>query len=337
MRKGILAVVFLTAIFIANGQQKGIEIVAVPATNGIDSNCLLLNQCVYLTVRITNIDTLDFSDIPLSLEIHDNNGNLLIILYDTLWGVLQAGSSQQFTFTQCYVVPNLPAYFVIATATAGGNVYSDTLTECVDADDVALTKFINPTCDNFGSPGDIISLTVQLENHSPNKTYEEVRIYAYIMDGFETTVALVEIIPNIAQGVMNYTFTTRYMVPNAPSYSIKVFIESIDNYPLNDTLVCVSYPFPNKVSDYSRTDLSLGQNAPNPATETTRIDYKIPTHGEVVFYVYNMVGQIVYTETVEAVAGKNSLDLNTSGLVSGIYYYSMTFNGEKLVKKIVKH
>jgi hypothetical protein len=81
---------------------------------------------------------------------------------------------------------------------------------------------------------------------------------------------------------------------------------------------------------------TLGQNIPNPAKENTRIEYNISSDGEVIFTVYSITGQTLYVEKIDAYSGKNSINFNTVNLANGIYYYSLEYNGERLVKKMTK-
>jgi len=79
---------------------------------------------------------------------------------------------------------------------------------------------------------------------------------------------------------------------------------------------------------------ALGQNIPNPATATTLIPYSIPQEGKVVFSVMSINGQLLYREEVQANAGTHYLEMNTEALSAGIYYYSMEYQGQRIVKKM---
>jgi hypothetical protein len=82
------------------------------------------------------------------------------------------------------------------------------------------------------------------------------------------------------------------------------------------------------------TRISMSQNIPNPSNGTTRIDYSLPTDGEVSFYVYTISGQELFNKVVETTSGKHSIELNTTSLASGIYFYSMEFKGQRSVKRM---
>jgi hypothetical protein len=80
----------------------------------------------------------------------------------------------------------------------------------------------------------------------------------------------------------------------------------------------------------------LGQNYPNPANQTTRINYNIPENAEVELVLYDMQGRkirIMVNEMKEA--GRYSYDLNTTGLTKGIYYYNMRSKDFYAVKRLI--
>jgi hypothetical protein len=80
---------------------------------------------------------------------------------------------------------------------------------------------------------------------------------------------------------------------------------------------------------------TLGQNIPNPANNRTRIDYSIPEVGEVVFHVHSVSGQLLYSRTIETASGKQSIELNTNTFAAGIYFYSIEYKGQRLVKRMM--
>jgi hypothetical protein len=79
---------------------------------------------------------------------------------------------------------------------------------------------------------------------------------------------------------------------------------------------------------------TLGQNIPNPANNSTIINYSVPEAGKVIFHVHSISGQLLYSKTIEAQRGNQSIELNTSTLAAGIYFYSIEYNGQRLVKRM---
>jgi hypothetical protein len=80
--------------------------------------------------------------------------------------------------------------------------------------------------------------------------------------------------------------------------------------------------------------LSVSQNTPNPANDQTLITYSVPEVGQVTFSVYSMTGQLISSQSTTAKTGENTLEFKTNTLSSGLYFYTMEFNGHRIVKKM---
>ena len=83
-------------------------------------------------------------------------------------------------------------------------------------------------------------------------------------------------------------------------------------------------------------ELSLG-NYPNPFNPTTRIVFSVPKDGHAVVNVFNILGQLVYTAfDGQATAGQYTYaQFDGAKFASGIYYYSIESNGQRLVKRML--
>jgi len=85
----------------------------------------------------------------------------------------------------------------------------------------------------------------------------------------------------------------------------------------------------------------LSQNFPNPFNPSTVINYSVPTAGAVNFEIYNMLGQRVWSTSVNHVsAGNYKIQWNGKDSVgksaaSGIYLYSLQMNNSKITKKMM--
>jgi len=68
----------------------------------------------------------------------------------------------------------------------------------------------------------------------------------------------------------------------------------------------------------------LGQNRPNPFSNTTEIQFYLPENAEVIFNVYDVTGKVLYNRTRNYEAGNNVISLNAADLnANGVLYYSM--------------
>ena len=82
------------------------------------------------------------------------------------------------------------------------------------------------------------------------------------------------------------------------------------------------------------TEYYLKQNYPNPFNPLTTIEFYIPESGNVELKVYDILGREV------AVLINNNLDggthktyLSAANLSSGVYFYTLKFNGKQTITK----
>ncbi|MEO5571292.1 MAG: T9SS type A sorting domain-containing protein, partial [Bacteroidia bacterium] len=135
----------------------------------------------------------------------------------------------------------------------------------------------------------------------------------------------------IYNGLTSYAVMFRFRF--ASDYSVSDLGWLIDDFCFEDlNITC-----PTGMEDISNSSgMQLGQNHPNPANGLTNIDYMIPERGTVSLTVTNLMGQVVETLVDEDQAqGIHSISFDANKLNSGVYFYSLTFNNESLVKKMV--
>ncbi|MBO4282278.1 MAG: T9SS type A sorting domain-containing protein, partial [Bacteroidales bacterium] len=142
-----------------------------------------------------------------------------------------------------------------------------------------------------------------------------------------------------ANETKDYAFTMNYKVPNyTGTYTLVAYIEAYANDAdnSNDTLsasfACTKDS--TGIGNANAIDWTMGQNIPNPASSVTRIPYTLPQDGSVTFSVMNMNGQLLLRQEVRAEAGQNSIELNTGDWANGVYYYSMEYQGQRIVRKM---
>jgi len=80
----------------------------------------------------------------------------------------------------------------------------------------------------------------------------------------------------------------------------------------------------------------MSDNYPNPAENTTTIDYFLPIPQSVYISVYNIYGEVVATLVNGAVqSGSNKVDMNVSDLPSGVYIYEMRTPASTIQKRMI--
>ena len=116
------------------------------------------------------------------------------------------------------------------------------------------------------------------------------------------------------------------------------FLLSNDGYHVNDTackIIDNQIPPPPGFNENFLDGFWLGQNIPNPANGMTIINYNIPNSGEVTFTIISLLGEMVYESTGKNAVGMHKVEFDTKSLPSGLYYYSVEFKGQRLVRKMV--
>lgn len=80
----------------------------------------------------------------------------------------------------------------------------------------------------------------------------------------------------------------------------------------------------------------LSQNYPNPFNPSTKINYALPTDGQVSIKIFDMSGKEVMSLVNEVkTAGYYSVNFNASNLSSGIYFYSLSAADFTATKKMM--
>jgi len=81
---------------------------------------------------------------------------------------------------------------------------------------------------------------------------------------------------------------------------------------------------------------ALYQNYPNPFNPATKITFDLPHSDYVTLKIYDILGREIKTIVNEyKAAGRYTVDFNSGGLASGIYFYKLTSENISLTKKMV--
>jgi hypothetical protein len=78
------------------------------------------------------------------------------------------------------------------------------------------------------------------------------------------------------------------------------------------------------------------QNSPNPVNNnSTAVKFTTPTDGKAKMSVFNITGQKIADKDIVVQRGENSYDFDATTLENGIYLYSLEFNGQKQIRRMV--
>lgn len=92
-----------------------------------------------------------------------------------------------------------------------------------------------------------------------------------------------------------------------------------------------------QISSETPINYSIEQNYPNPFNSKTKIRFSIPQNGYVNIHVYDILGRKVSDIiSTDLTAGEYEIIWNANALSSGIYFYTLMYNNERVsVKKMV--
>lgn len=79
----------------------------------------------------------------------------------------------------------------------------------------------------------------------------------------------------------------------------------------------------------------LQQNIPNPANNSTKIQFISGTSNNVTFSMINLLGDIVFNKTITAKKGVNDVNINLLDYPEGVYLYSVSNGKDRLTKRMI--
>ncbi|MBP7103087.1 MAG: T9SS type A sorting domain-containing protein [Bacteroidales bacterium] len=299
---------------------------------------------VFPTVSFTNIGNMPINQIPMSVIV-----NNVLVFTETIDTLLNQGDTIIYTFSQPYTVPHAteqqPYYQmkVQIDLSCDGNTTNNFYTKYYDVDvplsvDLEITSILTPEADSCEVGFSKIYPSIEIYNGGTGYA-QGAMLYVFVDSLGVQIKSFVESLDDVlSQGTITHTCVKFYSVPDfTGNYTVSFYVDyPTDVVQTNNTASVVTCA---KKSDVGieimdESEWMLGQNIPNPATSMTVIPYTIPQEGKVSIKVMSVNGQILYKEEIEASSGTHYVELNTADLSNGIYYYSMEYQGQRIVKKM---
>jgi hypothetical protein len=300
----------------------------------------MIGEAIQAKVTIANhSDYNSFSASRITLAVKNSQGVEVEKITDTTVSIGML-STISHTFTKTYTVPNDSVYYLtVYLDSYDSYLFNDTMTKkrVTEKEDYDLSVSIDNPNSESDVAGSAVQISVSIHNSSGIKSFTGLPVTALIENSQGIEIA--KLIETVSIGILStisHTFTDTYTVPTDSVYYLTVYIESYDDYPHNDTVSLI-----RKITNVgigqreSGNTFTLSQNIPNPANNSTRINYSIPEAGEVIFHVHSISGQLLYSKTIDTKRGTNSIELNTSTFAAGIYFYSMEYKGQRLVRQLI--
>jgi hypothetical protein len=311
----------ITAPLIA--KDAGVSAIVTPATSTVTGS----NVTVQVTIKNYGSDTLQ--SVPVAYRV---NGGAITQGHWT--GLLNPAATANYTFTPTFASPS-GNYEVCAFTSKTGDFYKYNDTTCVNisataaANDAGCILVITPGDSTVF--GDSVVVQIRIENFGTN-TLTSIPV-GYKRNG--VTMATATWTGSLVAGATaDYTFAQKYASPLS-NYSLCGYTALAgDAYAGNDE--SCTYPLGViGLDEYDGQDYFLWQNMPNPANGVASIEYQLPSAGMLKFEVRDIIGQLLFTQSKNTAAGRHRLELNVAPWSTGIYYYSIEFEGQRLTRKMV--
>jgi hypothetical protein len=131
----------------------------------------------------------------------------------------------------------------------------------------------------------------------------------------------------------DYTFSTTY-TSGVGLYTVCATTNMIGDVNNANNQTCISV-LGTSMENAEANVFSVSQNQPNPANSTTTIEFYLPKSGMLQFKIVNMLGAVVDQQELSYSTGQHKLIVNTNNFQDGVYYYSISFEGETKTFKMI--
>lgn len=284
-----------------------------------------------ITVSIKNYGTDTLTSIPLSYKINNNS-----VVSDNWTGSLLPDSSVIFTFNQSYTPAHMDfsvsAYTQLA---ADGLLLNDTSFKQVTVQkagqDAGVVGFGDPA---FYSPGynDSIFMQISLFNFGSD-TLKQIPLNLKMGHLPEVSLMWTGVLAP-ADSVV-YTTPTKVAIPIGMVQICAYTTLANDSVFDNDTY-CGMYLNSAIPEKSGLPGFELHHAAPNPAQNSTSINFSVPYPGVIKLIAFDLHGRQLHSEEARCTQGDNQLPLNVSGWSNGIYILMLEFEGHRVLTKLVK-
>jgi hypothetical protein len=303
-------------------QDAGVKLIVNPAGSTVTGDSIQ----VEVLIRNYGSDTL--TGIPVSYMVDGT-----VIATETWTGIMPSDSIKSFTFSTKYAAPGSDYNICAYTQLAGDMVlFNDTacamITATPGAIDAGVSSVIAPS--GQSSIGQPTEVKVYITNFGTNAlTNIPVEYYLNgILKASETFSGTI----NPGDSAL-YTFTYKY-ISGSGLYTICAQTAMTADVNSANDRSCVSI-VGTSLEGAEQNMFRVSQNQPNPAQSKTTIDFYIPKGGNVEFKIVNMLGSVVEQSDVNYSSGKHQIIIDANELDAGVYYYTLTFDGETKTFKMI--
>ena len=289
----------------------------------------------HVTVVVKNFGMDTLSTMPLSFKI--KNGSPV----EEIWnGILVPNAVDTFTFGTPFLTPADLDFEICVYTSLDFDIYGTNDTLCklivnnpfISIYDIGVNSIILPG--DSTDVGSLIDITVEIQNFD-NDTLLSSPIRYQVDGGLPVNETWNGFM--LPSAIDTFVFNTQFITPLNSLFEICVYSSLANDINSHNDTICksvVNLPIIS-IPERENVEFWLGQNIPNPANNTTIINYSVPTNGNVIFRIFDATGQMVYSRSDEVIQGKVSTTIDLSRFSTGIYYYSIDHKGRRLVRKMI--
>jgi hypothetical protein len=144
------------------------------------------------------------------------------------------------------------------------------------------------------------------------------------------------VFPAASQNIVNDHYALIYQEDNMPGTSISPDPPTHD--PILTSIVYLNMYrcFLTGEDELSNRMFQISQNYPNPFNGSTYIEINLSSPSDILLEVYNLTGQkVMVVHYGYKTAGKQTLTLEASQLVQGVYFYTISVGENKITHKML--
>lgn len=250
-------------------------------------------------------------------------------------GTLPSNDTAYYTFATKYIQP-VNSYLICAATSLASDVIqtNDSLCKNVATKPAAIDGGVSLIL----TPHDSIpmnnqnSVKIRIRNFGIN-TLSNIPV-SYTVNG--NIISSEVFAGSIAKGdSVDFTFATKFFSPIGSSVKVCAKTSILnDNYKYNDS-TCTTLKLYVGFGKSENFGFELGQNIPNPSSQTTEIPYSVIESGTYRLRIVSLLGDFVFDREYNLTAGSGSISLDVSHLAPGAYFYILENNGVSRVRKMI--
>ncbi|HNW88657.1 MAG TPA: CARDB domain-containing protein [Bacteroidales bacterium] len=285
---------------------------------------------VTVQVTIKNYGTNNLTSIPVGYQVSGGT-----VTAGTWSGTLAAGATTNYTFTTTYISPD-SAYELCAFTMLAGDNYTFNDSTCASFNvtaaihDVGVVSVVSPIDTTVYQDADTVSVYIKNYGTSPETTIP----LTFMVNAVQAGAGVWSGTLNAGDSVL-YTFPVLNVSPQGDYQLCARTMLSGDSDTANDEECKYLFGSPVGIETYDYTYFVLYQNVPNPAGNHTNIVFYVPESDNVYYEMVDVLGKTIIAEDIDAVRGENRIGYNMATIPEGVYFYSVTYRGQKQTKRMV--